>query len=565
MTLEVTPPHDTVMAGEGGPAHARTQTGPYTAPSVTATSRQTLGRRGLLAAASLLAAPRVGRGQSASVLKFVPQADLAVLDPIWSAAYVTRNHAMMVFDTLYGMDRDYRIQPQMLAGDTVSADGLVWRLTLRDGLRFHDGQPVLAQDCIASIRRWGARDSYGQTLMAVTDELIAPDDRTIQFRLKRPFPLLSAALGKPGSSVCVIMPERLAATDPFKQITEMTGSGPFRFKADERVAGSQVVYERNRDYVPRTDGVASFIAGPKRVFVDRVEWHVLPDPATAAAALQAGEIDWWEAPTFDLMPLLRRNADLVIPPPDPLGFVGSLRMNHIQPPFNNPALRRALLGAVNQTDYMTAAAGTDPANWRTGVGVFPPGSPMASDTGMQVLTSLRDLDKVKRAVAASGYKGERTVLLVPTDLPTLKALGDVGADMLTRSGFNVDAQYAEWGSVLQRLAKTEPVEQGGWSMFHTYWSGLDQFDPAVHVHIRGNGMAASRGWPTSPKLESLRNDWLAAAGLAERQRFAASIQQQVFIDVPYIPLGQILPATVYRRTVTDVLRGYALFWNLHKA
>jgi peptide/nickel transport system substrate-binding protein len=293
-----------------------------------------------------------------------------------------------------------------------------------------------------------------------------------------------------------------------------------------------------------------------------VEWHVLPDPATAAAAIQAGEVDWWEAPTFDLMPLLHRNAGLTIPPPDPLGFLGCLRMNQLQPPFNNPALRRALLGAVSQEDYMTAAAGTDVANWRTGVGVFPPASPMASSAGMQVLNSPRDLDKVRRAVAESGYKGERTVLLVPTDLPTLKALGDVGADMLTRIGLKVDAQYTEWGSVLQRLAKTDPVDQGGWSVFHTYWSGLDQFDPAVHVYIRGNGTAASRGWPTSPTLESLRNDWLAAADLADRQRIAAAIQQQVFVDVPYIPLGQILAQTVYRNTVTDVLRGYALFWNL---
>jgi peptide/nickel transport system substrate-binding protein len=521
-------------------------------------------RRGFLAGASALAAPRIGLGAEARVLRFIPQSDLAVLDPIWTAAYVTRNHAMMVFDTLYGMDGDYNVSPQMVAGETTGDDGRTWNLTLRDGLLWHDGEKVLARDCVASIRRWAARDSFGQSVLAVTDDLSAPDDRTIRFRLQRPFPLLLAALGKPGSNVCAMMPERLALADPFKQLSDIVGSGPFRFKPDERIAGAQVVYERNDAYVPRAGGTASFTAGPKVVHVDRVVWTVMPDPSTAAAAMQAGEMDWWEAPTADLLPLLRRDANLTVPPADKMGYLGTLRMNHLQPPFNNPALRRAILGAVSQDDYMAAAAG-DPANWRSGVGVFCPGTPMATQAGMEVLTSPRDLAAVAKAVVASGYKGQRTVLLVPSDFPTLKALGDVGADMLKRIGMNVDAQYADWGSVLQRLAKQDPVEQGGWSIFHTYWSGLDQLDPAVHVSIRGNGKAAPRGWPTSERLEALRNEWLFSTDPADRKRIAALIQQQVFVDVPYIPLGQILPPTVYRRSVTDVLPGYALFWNLRKA
>jgi peptide/nickel transport system substrate-binding protein len=526
----------------------------------------TMQRRHFLASstAATLAMPAISRAAGASVLRFVPQADLGILDPIWTAAYVTRNHGMMIFDTLYGMDSQYRLSPQMLAGHAVEDDGRTWTLTLRDGLLWHDGEKVLARDCVASIRRWSARDSFGQTLMAVTDDLAVVDDRTLRFRLKRPFPLLPAALGKPGSNVCAMMPERLASTDPFKQITEMVGSGPFRFKPDERIAGSRVVYERNQAYVPCPNGVASFTAGPKLVHVDRVEWTVIPDASTAAAAIQAGEMDWWEAPTFDLLPLLRHSNDLTITAPDPLGYLGTLRMNHLQPPFDNPALRRAVLGAVSQEDYMSAAASADPANWRANVGVFCPGTPMATTAGMEVLSGPRDIDKVRRAVAESGYKNERTVVLIPSDFPTLKALGDVGADMLKRIGLNVDAQYADWGSVLQRLAKTDPVEQGGWSLFHTYWSGLDQFDPAVHVSIRGNGRTASRGWPTSERLEGLRNEWLFATDLTEQKRIAAEIQQQVFIDVPYIPLGQILPSTVYRRTITDVLPGYSLFWNLRK-
>jgi peptide/nickel transport system substrate-binding protein len=526
-------------------------------------------RRNLLATAGLatagaLAAPRIALGVDAKVLRFIPQADLAVLDPVWSTAYVTRNHAMMVFDTLYGMDGEYRMSPQMVAAHTTSDDGLTWNLTLRSGLAFHDTTPVLARDCVASIRRWAARDSYGQTLMAVTDEVSAPNDKTIRFRLKRPFALLPAALGKPGSSICAIMPERLALTDPFKQVTEMVGSGPFRFKADEHVAGARTVYERNAAYVPRTGGSASFTAGPKVVNVDRVEWVVIPDPGTASAAMQSGEMDWWESPTFDLLPLLKKSADLRLSPPDSLGFMGCMRMNALQPPFNNAALRRAVLSAISQDDYMSVAGG-DPANWRDGIGVFCPASPMATQAGMQVLTGPRDLTAAKKSVAASGYNNERAVLLVPSDFPVLKALGDVGADLLKNIGINVDAQYSDWGSMVQRLAKPDPVDQGGWSLFHTYWSGLDQFDPAVHVYLRGNGKAATRGWPTSEKLEVLRDQWLFSGDDAERKRIAAAMQEQAFVDVPYAPLGQILAPMVYRRTITEVLTGYALFWNLKKA
>jgi peptide/nickel transport system substrate-binding protein len=529
-----------------------------------------LPRRGLLSAAAgalatPLARPHIAAAQAPRVLKFVPQSDLAVLDPIWTQAYVTRNHGLMVFDTLYGTDGNFVATPQMVAGHSTEDGGLTWNLRLRNAQRWHDGTNVLARDCVASLRRWAARDSFGQTLLAFTDELSAPDDATIRFRLKRPFALLPDALGKAGSNIAAMMPEHLAQTDPFKQVTEMIGSGPFRFKADERVPGSLVVYERNPDYVPRLNGTPSFTAGPKHVHFDRVEWHVIPDASTAAAALQTAEVDWWEAPTPDLLPLLRRQKNIVARVQDPAGYIGNLRFNHLQKPFDNPALRRAVIGAVSQEDYMTAAGGTDGANWHIPAGYFCPGTPMASDAGMTALTAPRDLDRVRRDIAASGYQGERAVLPVPTDFPSLKALGDVGADMFKRIGLNVDYQAMDWGTVLQRLAKTDPVEQGGWSVFHTYWSGLDQLNPAVNGSLRGNGRAGGRGWPSSAKLESLRDEWLAATRLPDQQRIAAEIQLQAFVDVPYIPLGQLLAATAYRRDIVDVLDGFAIFWNARRA
>lgn len=524
-----------------------------------------LTRRALIASAASLAAPGLATAGGERVLKFVPQSDLGVLDPVWTAAYVTRNHGLMIFDTLYGTDSNFRAVPQMVAGHRTEDDARTWLLVLREGLNWHDGTAVLARDCVASIRRWGARDSFGQTLLAITDELAAPDDRTIRFRLKRPFALLPDALGKAGSNIAAMMPERLAKTDPFKQVTELVGSGPYRFKPAERVPGSLVVYERNQAYVPRGDGVASFTAGPKIAHFDRIEWHVIPDAATAAAALQEGEVDWWEAPSPDLLSLLRRHHDLVTPVQEPTGYIGNLRFNHLNPPFDNPALRQALLGAVSQADYMMAAAGNDPASWRDGVGYFCPDTPMASDAGLSVLTTARDLDAVRRAIEAAGYRGERIAMPVPTDFPSLKALGDIGADLFHKVGLAVDYQATDWGTMLQRLAKTDPVEQGGWSVFHTYWSGLDQLNPAVNASLRGNGRAAGRGWPTSPALETLRDRWLASTDPAEQKQRAEDIQRQAFRDVPYIPLGQMRAATAYRRDLEGVLGGFALFWNVRRS
>ena len=508
-----------------------------------------------------LAAPALAQGNAARTLKFIPQADLTVLDPIWTTAYVTRNHGLAVFDTLYGTDAAYAAQPQMVAGHTVEDDGKLWRLTLRPGLSFHDGSPVLARDCVASITRWAKRDAMGQTLMAYTDELSAPDDRTIQFRLKKPFALLPDALGKVGSSICAIMPERLARTDPFTQVTEMVGSGPFRFKADERVVGARAVYERFAGYVPREGGTPQWTSGPKRAFVDRVEWTTIPDQATAASAMQTGEMDWWEQPPADLVPTLRGLTTRIT---DPTGLIGCLRMNQLQPPFDNPAIRQVLLKVVEQTDFMQAVTGADSKLIHVPTGFFCPGLPMANEAGLEALTAKRDEAGARKALAAAGYKGEKVVLMGASDFPSLKALADVAADMLTRAGFNVDYQVMDWGSVVQRRAKKEPVAQGGWSAFCTFWAGLDQANPAVSAFLRGTGQSAAIGWPTSAAIESLRDQWLDAPDTAARKQLAVALQQQAFTDLPYLPLGQYFNQTSYKPSLTGVLDGVPVFWNVKK-
>ena len=526
----------------------------------------TLPRRTLVKlAAATLAAPSIARGQNASVLRFIPQSDVTALDPVWTSVYVTRNHGYLVFDTLYGQDEALRTQPQMVAGHTVENDGKVWTLTLREGLSFHDGTPVLARDCVASIRRWAKRDAFGQTLMAFTDDLSAPSDTTIVFRLKSPFPLLPEALGKVGVNMLPIMPERLANTDAFKQVTEMVGSGPFRFRADERVVGTRAVYEKFAQYRPRETGVASCTAGPKVVHFDRVEWTVIPDVATAAAAMQRGEADWWEQPSFDLLPVMERAPDLKTFVVDVSGNIGLFRMNQLFPPFDNPAIRRALLPALNQADFMAAVAGERTQSWRADVGVFGPGMALASDAGMGAITGPRDIDRARREIKAAGYGGEPVVVMSPGDYPRINALATVAADMLQKCGFNVDLQQMDWGTVIQRRASKAPPGQGGWSVFFTTFTGVDMSSPASHLALRGNGTAAWFGWPTAPTLEALRDRFLAETDPAAQKRIAAELQAQAFVDVPFLPLGQFVQPTTQRRELVDTLKGLSLFWNVRRA
>ena len=523
-------------------------------------------RRGfLLGSAALLARPAIVRAAGQSTLKFVPYTDLAIIDPMVTTGLVTRTHALMVFDTLYGLDEQLRPQPQMLAGHSVEDDGRTWRLTLREGLRFHDGTPVLGRDVVASLNRWMSRDPFGGALLAATDALSAPSDLVVVFRLKRPFPFLPAALARTTGYIPGIMPARLAVTPPTKPVPELIGSGPFRWVADERVAGSLAVYERFARYVPRADGVASFTAGPRAAFFDRVEWHTLPDASTAAAALQQGEVDWWEQPTIDLVPKLRRDRNLVVGQVEGRGLIAQLRFNQLLPPFDNPAIRRAVLGCIEQSDCMMAVASEDRSLWQDKVGIFTPGSPLASDAGMQVITGPRDLAAGRRAIKEAGYDGAPIAMLVGTDVPRIDAICQVSYQVCRSLGLNVEQVSADWGTVLGRVNNMKPVAQGGWNMFATFSSGIDFSTPAAHNPLRGDGLKAWSGWPTNPRLEALRDQWLVTEPLAEQQAICRAMQIEAFQSVPYVPLGLFRQPTAYRRSLEGMLVGQPLFTNVRRA
>jgi peptide/nickel transport system substrate-binding protein len=517
-------------------------------------------RRRVLAGLTAAALARPAIAQRPSLLRFVPQAAYSTPDPVWTSAIVVATHAMMVWDTLYGVDLGLIPRPQMCAGHEVSDDARTWMFTLREGLLFHDGERVRAVDAAASIRRWAERDSFGQLLMALTEELVAVDDRRFRFRLRAPFPQMLNALG---GQNCFIMPERMAKLPASQPISEFVGSGPFRFVREEWVSGVRAMYARFDRYASRAEP-PDYLAGGKPVHFDRVEWTFQPDAGTAASALQAGEVDWIDQPLFDLVPKLKTAPGVAVQQLDPFGLIGIIAMNHLYPTFDNVKLRQAILPAIDQREFVSAVLGDQVGYASLPVGYFTVGSPMASDAGMQNLTGKRDLELARRLVAESGYKGETAVLMSPGDQPQMFAMAEMTHQVLTQIGIKVDVSPVDWGTVLSRRANTKPPREGGWNLFNTRQTGLGAANP-TSAQLRGNGLKAWFGWPTDPELERLREVWFAAADLAGQQRAAAAMQEAAFRSVPYIPLGQWSQPTAYRADLTGFVKGSnPLFWGVRR-
>jgi peptide/nickel transport system substrate-binding protein len=515
--------------------------------------------RALALVLALAACPALAQQK---VLKFIPQADLRILDPIATTAYITRNHGYMVYDTLFATDAKFQVQPQMVDKWDLSRDKLTYTFTLRDGLKFHDGQPVRSADCIASLARWAKRDALGQKLNQSTEAWSAVNDKTFRLKLKKPFPLTLDALGKLSSNVPFIMPERIAKTDAFQNITEVVGSGPFKFVKEEWVPGNKVVYAKNTDYVPRKEA-PSWAAGGKVVKVDRVEWIYIPDSATAAAALNAGEADWWEQLPPDLIPLLRKNKDIRVENIDPLGSLGIIRFNFLQPPFNNQKLRQALLYVVSQKDYLLGIAG-DEKNGRTCYSYYTCGTPLSSEIGAEPLKGKRDFDRARQLVQESGYKGEKVVIISATDQPIVHSQSLLTADTLRKLGLNVELQAGDWGTLITRRTSKEPVDKGGWSIFHTWLVGPDMISPAS-TPMASVGEKAWFGWPADKKLEELREVWFETTDAAAGKKASDAVQLEAFNFVPYITTAQFILPTAYRSNLSGVIIAPVTFlWNVEK-
>jgi peptide/nickel transport system substrate-binding protein len=507
---------------------------------------------------------RFGIAQPANtrVLRFVPHANLTLLDPIFTTATVTVNHGWAIYDTLFGVDNAFNPQPQMAEGYTVSDDGRTYLVRLRDGLKFHNGEPVRAQDCAPSLSRWAARETVGQTMAKFVDAWGVQDDRTVRITLKQPLPILIPMLARGGSSAPFIMPEHIAKTDPFKQITETIGSGPFKFVTDAFVPGASVLYVRNPDYVPRQEK-PEWTAGGKVAHFDRIEWKIIPDAATASAALQSDEVDWYEWIQADLAPLLRRSADIYLGTAHKYGINGILRFNHLHPPFNNVAVRRAVMMAVNQTDYLAAISGNDSEGTRPCRALFPCGMPDGRELGAEAM--LADLSRARSALQAAGYNGEKVVIINPTDLPPIGPMGDVTYDLLKRLGMNVELASSDWGTVTKRRSSREPAEKGGWSILHTLTASSTISTPIGNHYVRGLGSTGWFGWFKDEKIEELTESWMLAGTDQQRSTLIDAVHEQAFRQVATVPLGQFQMYNAYRRSLTGVVEAWgALFWNVRR-
>ena len=526
------------------------------------TMRRTLATMAAASAMTALlatGAPALAQGK---VLKFVQNGNLTILDPIWTTAYVTRDHGYMIYDTLFATDANTTVKPQMVDRYEISPDKTLWTFTLRDGLEWHDGKPVTAEDCVASLKRWGARDPMGQKLMDFVAELKSIGDKTFTLKLKEPYGLVLDTIGKPSSNVPFMMPKRIAETDPFKQIDSQVGSGPFIYVNAESKPGEKHVYIKNPKYKPRAEA-ASGLAGGKVAKVDRVEFIDMPDPTQQANALIAGEIDMVEQVPHDLIPLLKKDKGVQIVNWNPLGQQFVIRFNWLTKPFDNPKIRLAALYSLRQEDYLKATVG-EPEYYKVCTAAFVCGTPNGVEIKGDLLTK-PDFEKSKALLKEAGYDGSPVVLMQSTTLPVLTNMAPVTKSLLEQGGFKVDMQSMDWQTVVTRRAKKDPADKGGWSAFHTYAIAADILNPIAANFTVANGDKAWFGWPNDPEMEKLRDAYAKETDPAKSKALAAAVQARALETAQYGWLGMWYGPGASRTNVVGWLQApVTVLWNIEK-
>ncbi len=520
---------------------------------------RSLGRRetfagGAAVAAASLIRPREAR--AAQAMTVVLESEVTILDPYFTTATITRTFGLHVFDMLFAMNEKSEIKPQMVDSWQTSADKLTWTFTLRDGLKFHDGSPVTAADVVASLKRWSARDSLGKMLFADAASVDAKDARTFEFVLKEPFPLMLEVLGKPNAPLPVIMPARIAATPPDQRIPEPIGSGPFRFVKNEWRPGNTMLLERNPDYVPRNEP-PDFLAGGKRVKIDKLTLRVMPDQSTGANALMAGEVDYMQYLPFDMLPLLEKEKGVKL---IGLGgihqFQGNFRLNHAAPPFDNPAVRKVMWKLVDQDATLTAIGVPEKYRTKSCPSFWMCGTPLSTDAGAGAAKF--DLAAAKAELKASGYKGDPVIIL-----EVAGSISQTASRLLVQNmkdvGFTVDQQPRDWPTVLARRAKKD-----GWSMFPVYSNGTDMYSPLTHFYVAAT-CNDYPGWSCDDHIPALLKAFTRAGTLDERKRIASDIQVAAYDLTPSIMWGQFTIPAGYRSDLKGLIQSsYPMFWEVER-
>ncbi|MGE0421891.1 MAG: ABC transporter substrate-binding protein [Reyranellaceae bacterium] len=524
-------------------------------------------RAALAGAALALAAPSGISLAQEKVLKAVMHADVRVIDPIWTTQTIANIHGMLVYDTLFGNDVNMVPKPQMVGKYDVSADKLTYTFTLRDGLKFSDGSAVTTKDVIASLRRWGKKDGVGIRLFSFVSALDAVDDKTFKMVLTKPYGMVLESLGKTNSSVAIIMREKEAMTEPNVQVKESVGSGPYMMLKDQWVPGSKAVYIKNPHYVPRPGNEPpSSFSGSKIAGVDRIELVWIADSQTAMSALINGEIDFYENPGIDFLPILSKAKGVKLMKTGTLDSThGMIRLNHLHPPFNNVKARQAMYHLINQEDFLRAIVG-DPEYYRVCHGLITCGSPLANDGGSAMLKDYNP-KKALQLLKEAGYKGEPITILAATDHNTITPATQVLIQAMREAGINLDVQSMDWGSVVSRRAKKEPPAQGGWNIFVTTTGGVGSSNPVLHTWLGAACDKGLFGWPCDAKIEEMRNAFAFAQTLEEKKKIARELQTRAIEQVLYIPFGQWSTPLAYRADRIEGIvpnTGLAVLWGIRK-
>jgi peptide/nickel transport system substrate-binding protein len=525
--------------------------------------------KGTAAAAALTAAPAIGRAQTAPpaarTLKAVMHADLRVFDPVWTTANISSYHGGLVYDTLFEQNAKFEPKPQMLEKFGLSDDKKTWTFELRDGLKFSDGTAVTAADCVASVRRWCARSGAGQHMMKRIADTPVKDDKTFQLVFKEPYGLVLDSLSNLAPSRCWIMRKKEAETDPAQQIKETVGSGPFLFNRDETKPGARYIYDRNPNYNPRKEPVDG-LAGGKVVKLDRVILENMANEQTAIAALQAGEIDFYEVPPQDLVDQLEADPNLKTDVLNKTGHLGWMRMNHLHAPFDKPEARRALMQLVNQDDVMKAIFGTTSKRWQRCWALFGCGTPMENDANTDWLMKGPDLAKAKDLFKAAGYDGRPVLVLHPSDHYFGNPASQLIVQWLQQAGVKAELVSSDWGGVLTRRAVKKPPAEGGWHVFTTTATGYGFADPIALSGHAATGENAWFGWPKDDLQEQLRDQWAAAGSVDDRKAIARKMQENAWTYGHHGYLGQFFRVSAWRKNIKGIIGIPELvpFWNIEK-
>jgi peptide/nickel transport system substrate-binding protein len=515
--------------------------------------------------AALLASGGAALAQGdAKTLRIVPHSNLAILDPIWTTAYMSRNHGYMIYDTLFGTDEKNQIKPQMVESWTESPDHRLWTFKLRKGLEFHDGKPVTSEDVVASLQRWGKRDAMGSALMTFVDRMDTPTPDTFRIFLREACGFVLEALGKPSSNVPFIMPKRVADTDPFKQIEDYTGSGPYVFKKDEFKPGDKAVYTKFAKYVPRKEP-PSGTTGGKNVYVDRVEWNLaLRDAQAQVNALQKGEVDIIEALGFDFYEAAKKDPNIQLPKYSIVNLQYMARFNHLNKPFDNAKVRQAVLAAFAQQPFLQAQVGVKEL-YTSCPSMFTCGTPLSSPFGSDI-QSKSNMKKAQELLKASGYDGTAIVVMKPTDLASIQKLPDVAAQLLRQAGFKVDLQAMDWQTLVGRRAKKDPIDKGGWHMFLTAWQGHDIWNPIANPTFDARGVDSGWfGWAKDDKLMAMRAEFMRETDPARKKKMAEALQARAFEIGTHVPLGEYSQPMAARKNISGFfITNGNIYWNLKK-